>query len=85
MRKFDYLDFHDYSVYTGTSGIALLKLRYNNTDKNNLKEIKNLLSLQRLKNRRHTFLCGDAGPLAIGAVVCHKLGEENESEKLIAR
>lgn len=42
-----------------------------------------MLSLQRLRNRRHTFLCGDAGPLAIGAVVCHKLDEKAESKKLI--
>lgn len=48
-------------------------------------EVKNLLSLNRLKNRRHTFLCGDAGPLAVGAVVCHKLEEHDECQKLIEK
>lgn len=37
LRKFDYLDYNDYSVYTGTSGVALLKLRYNDSDKKHLK------------------------------------------------
>jgi hypothetical protein len=36
-----------------------------------------LLSLHRLKKKRHSFLCGDAGPLAIGAVIDYKLGSKS--------
>lgn len=41
--------------------------------------------MKHLKNRRHTFLCGDAGPLAIGAVVCNKLGETTEMQHLVEK
>lgn len=51
----------------------------------NLQEIKTLLSLPYVKNKRHTFLCGDTGPLAIGAVVCYKLNEKDEMEKLLEK
>lgn len=64
----------DYSVYTGTAGIGLLFLRKAPEDPRNLRSIrKNYLQLEQLKNRKVTFLCGDAGPLAIGAVVSYKL------------
>lgn len=72
-------------MYTGTSGIALLKLKKAPNDPKNLQEVKSLLSLDRLKNRRHTFLCGNAGPLAIGAVVCYKLREEEEMKSLLKK
>ncbi|KAF2895694.1 hypothetical protein ILUMI_10474 [Ignelater luminosus] len=85
IRKFQNLDFRDTSVYTGTSGVALLKLLKNPNDESNLMEIKELLDLKHLKHRRHTFLCGDAGPLAIGAVVCNKLGETDEMKHLIQK
>ncbi|XP_074031807.1 glutathione S-transferase LANCL1 [Leptinotarsa decemlineata] len=85
VRQLDNLDFSDYSVYTGTSGIALLKLKKDPEDKNNLKEVENLLSLHKLKNRRHSFLCGDPGPLSIGIIVNHKLGKEKEVKQLVAR
>lgn len=79
------LDFSDYSVYTGTAGIALLKLKKFGDDQKNLKEAKTLLCLDRLRNRRHTFICGDTGPLAIGAVICNKLGEKEEAKHHIDR
>lgn len=85
MQRFEGLDFNDYSVYTGTSGVALLYFKRAPDDPKNLQQIKRLLSLGRLKNRRHTFLCGDAGPLAIGAVVTHKLNESEESKTLISK
>lgn len=85
-EKFKYVDHNDYSVYTGISGLALLKLLKSPDDVQNLKEIKAILSAARLKGRRHTFLCGDAGPLAIGAVVHNKLGgNEDETKELIKR
>ncbi|XP_066155802.1 glutathione S-transferase LANCL1 [Euwallacea fornicatus] len=64
----------DYSVYTGTAGIGLLFLRKSPDDVHNLRNIrKNYLQLEQLKNRRITFLCGDAGPLAIATVISYKL------------
>lgn len=83
LRRFK--EFNDYSIYTGTSGVALLKFKKAPDDPKNLQEIKQLLCLARLKRRRHTFLCGDTGPLAIGAVVCAKLNETAESKTLISK
>ncbi|KAL1495052.1 hypothetical protein ABEB36_010532 [Hypothenemus hampei] len=43
----------------------------------NLRNIrKNYLQMEQLKSRRVTFLCGDAGPLALGAVISHRLGDQ---------
>ncbi|KAG5891381.1 hypothetical protein JTB14_020110 [Gonioctena quinquepunctata] len=83
--KLRHLDLNDNSVYTGTSGVALLKLKKDPNNKDNLREVKNLLPLHRLKNRSLTFLCGDSGPLAIRTVVCHKLGNTEEVEDLVIR
>lgn len=85
MGRLDHLDFSDNSVYTGTSGIALLKLLKDPNGEQNLKEIKHLLNLRKLKYKRYSFLCGDAGPLAIGAVVCHRLKEKQEAQKWIEK
>ena len=41
--------------------------------------------LQHLKRRRSTFLCGDGGPLALGAVIYHKLGQKNRSQECVKR
>ncbi|KAJ3643298.1 hypothetical protein Zmor_026020 [Zophobas morio] len=76
LAQFKHLDFNDYSVYTGTAGIALLKLKKDDQSKQNLQEAKELLSLHRLRKKRHTFLCGDTGPLAIAAVIDYKLGNK---------
>ncbi|XP_030766616.1 glutathione S-transferase LANCL1-like [Sitophilus oryzae] len=68
----------DYSVYTGTAGVGMLLLRKAPNDKKNLRNIrKNYLQLDHLKNRSVSFLCGDAGPLALAAVISHKL-EDNK-------
>lgn len=42
-------------------------------------------SLSCLTKRSITFLCGDAGPLAVAAVVYHKLQNEKQAEDCIAR
>lgn len=42
-------------------------------------------TLRNLNGRRVTFLCGDAGPLAVGAVVYHKLRSDGESQECIAK
>ena len=41
--------------------------------------------LHHLKRKRSTFLCGDGGPLALGAVIYHKLGQKNKSLECIKR
>ncbi|KAF3817083.1 hypothetical protein GH733_013825 [Mirounga leonina] len=42
-------------------------------------------TLRNLNGRRVTFLCGDAGPLAVGAVVYHKLRSDCESQECITK
>jgi hypothetical protein len=41
--------------------------------------------LSKLKNRRVSYLNGDAGPLAIGAVLYHMQGAEARSQHCIDR
>lgn len=38
-----------------------------------------------LNGRKVTFLCGDAGPLAVGAVVHHKLNNTTDSKECLSR
>ncbi|XP_015710381.1 lanC-like protein 2 isoform X3 [Coturnix japonica] len=82
-------DPHDCSAYTGWTGIALLYLQlYRVTKKQShlqrsLDYVKRIL--RNLNGRRVTFLCGDAGPLAVGAVVYHMLKNENESKECVSR
>lgn len=38
-----------------------------------------------LSKRSITFLCGDAGPLAVAAVVYHKMNNEKQAEDCITR
>ncbi|CAH1966130.1 unnamed protein product [Acanthoscelides obtectus] len=83
--KLQALDCSDYSVYTGTSGIALLKMKRDPTNANTLREALMLLSLNRLKGKRHTFLCGDAGPLAIGIHLNHLLGNSEQVDLLCSK
>ncbi|KAF5922624.1 hypothetical protein HPG69_017998 [Diceros bicornis minor] len=42
-------------------------------------------SLNCLSKRSITFLCGDAGPLAVAAVVYHKMSNEKQAEDCITR
>lgn len=80
---------HDYSVYTGTSGIALMYLllskRLNSSTYANraLNMMERVFS--KLKNHRVSYLNGDAGPLAIGAVLYHTQGAEAKSLQCIDR
>ncbi|KAM5156967.1 lanC-like protein 2 [Mantella aurantiaca] len=82
-------DPHDVTAYTGYTGIALLYLQlYRVTPdqtylQRSLDYVKRVL--RNLNGRRVTFLCGDAGPLAVGAVVHHKLQNQAESSDCIAR
>ncbi|KDR23212.1 lanC-like protein 2 [Zootermopsis nevadensis] len=81
-------DSHDYSVYTGTSGIALLYILMsqrldNSYEERALKMTERVLS--KLKNHRVSFLNGDAGPLAIGALLYHRQGVEPMCQECIDR
>ncbi|XP_066993541.2 lanC-like protein 2 [Anabrus simplex] len=86
LRKVSNLD--DVSVYTGSSGIALLYFMLGNKvnpsyyDKA-LTVIKQAFPL--LKKRRVSFLNGDAGPLALGAVLNFRLGDNKSAAKLVAK
>ncbi|XP_064419553.1 glutathione S-transferase LANCL1 isoform X3 [Latimeria chalumnae] len=82
-------DSGDCTSYTGWSGIALLYLHLYNVieDPSYLQRALQHVgkSLSCLTKRWMTFLCGDAGPLAIAAVVYSKLQREKESEQCISQ
>ncbi|CAH1788986.1 unnamed protein product [Owenia fusiformis] len=87
------LDHHDYSIYTGTTGIALLLYHLSKTVDGPTSQQRHLLaaktivdrSLNSLKGRRQSFLCGDAGPLALAAVIYDVLGEKKRSKDFLKR
>lgn len=78
---------HDISVYTGMTGYALLYLHLYEifSDAKYLDKALSYVSsaLKRLKHRRITFLCGDAGPLAVGAVVYRLCNKKDKSDDCI--
>nr|KAI8768175.1 lanC-like protein 2 [Biomphalaria glabrata] len=85
-------DGKDYSIYTGSSGHALLHLHlYMNfpgvQDQADLYKALNWLKpiLGRLKGSKPSMLCGISGPLAIAAVVYDKLGEKKISGEYVAK
>ncbi|XP_054719830.1 LOW QUALITY PROTEIN: lanC-like protein 2 [Uloborus diversus] len=85
-------DWNDHSVYTGTSGIALLYMRFADIKvcegkKDYLKDALSYVEpiIPYLKKKRYSFLCGVTGPLAIASVLFHRLGMENESMDLSRR
>ncbi|CAF4772574.1 unnamed protein product [Pieris macdunnoughi] len=71
--------FCDGTVYTGSSGLALYYtfnclLNKNQTCTEHLQRAIKYVDIEHLKGRRISFLCGDAGPLAIATVISYKLG-----------
>ncbi|XP_060103707.1 lanC-like protein 2 [Heteronotia binoei] len=82
-------DPHDCTTYTGWTGIALLYLQLyrESGEQSDLQRSLDYVkrTLRNLNGRRVTFLCGDAGPLAVGAVVYHKLNIENESKDCVTK
>ncbi|XP_043850895.1 glutathione S-transferase LANCL1 [Dromiciops gliroides] len=82
-------DRRDCTVYTGWAGIALLYLHlydmYGDPVYLQMSHEYVKKSLCSLTKRTITFLCGDAGPLAVGAVVYHKMGNEKQAEDCISR
>ncbi|XP_076266450.1 glutathione S-transferase LANCL1-like [Rhynchophorus ferrugineus] len=86
LKELQHWSSSDYSVYTGTSGVGLLLLKKAPDDKRNLRNIrKKYFQLEHLKNRCITFLCGDAGPLSIAAVISHKLEDQKIFDFCIKR
>lgn len=79
----------DHTVYTGYSGIAYLYLlKHKKTEDDTfLFKAKELIdkALTRVKGDDISFLLGDAGPLAMGAVIYHKLQDSGQLNDLIKR
>ncbi|NWW37147.1 LANC1 protein, partial [Panurus biarmicus] len=82
-------DPHDCTAYTGWTGIALLYLHLYDVygDPAYLQVAHEYVkkSLRCMTRRSITFLCGDAGPLAVAAVVYHKLQNQKQAEDCIIR
>ncbi|XP_046485573.1 lanC-like protein 2 isoform X1 [Neodiprion pinetum] len=80
----------DFSIYTGTTGIANLYYHYgtNFNDPSYISRANETIerSLSRLKTSKRliTFLCGSAGPLALGAVINHLHFAKDKSRSMIA-
>ncbi|XP_075463314.1 glutathione S-transferase LANCL1 [Ascaphus truei] len=77
----------DCTAYTGWAGIALLYLHLSDVygDPSLLQKAQDYVSrsLRCLTKRDFTFLCGDAGPFAVGAAVYQKLGCSKEAEDCV--
>ncbi|KAG8521033.1 Glutathione S-transferase LANCL1, partial [Galemys pyrenaicus] len=82
-------DPRDSTAYTGWTGIAVLYLHLYDVfgDPAYLQKAHGYVkqSLNYLSKRSITFLCGDAGPLAVSAVVYHKMNDERQAEDCITR
>ncbi|XP_034840238.1 lanC-like protein 2 [Maniola hyperantus] len=69
---------HDGTVYTGSAGLALFYLMSSLGKSEGyddiLKKALEFLELKNVKGKRISFLCGDAGMLAIATVISYKLG-----------
>nr|KAF6336780.1 LanC like 1 [Myotis myotis] len=82
-------DHRDGTAYTGWTGIAVLYLHLYDVfgDPAYLQMAHSYVkqSLNCLSKRSITFLCGDAGPLAVAAVVYHKMSNEKQAEDCITR
>ncbi|GAB5568404.1 lanC-like protein 2 [Prionailurus iriomotensis] len=75
-------DPHDCSAYTGWTDLYRVTCDQTYLLRS-LDYVKR--TLRNLNGRRVTFLCGDAGPLAVGAVVYHKLKSDCESQECITK
>ncbi|XP_027005764.2 lanC-like protein 2 [Tachysurus fulvidraco] len=82
-------DPHDFSTYTGWTGIALLYLQLHrvSSDSSYLQRSLDYVkrALRNLNGRKVTFLCGDAGPLAVAAVVHHRLKNQADSKECLSK
>ena len=77
------------SVFILTTGIALLYLPLHRVsgEASHLQRALDYVkrSLRNLNGRKVTFLCGDAGPLAVGAVVYQRLNHTEDSKQCITK
>ncbi|CAN9506193.1 unnamed protein product [Ophioblennius macclurei] len=82
-------DPHDFSTYTGWTGIALLYLQLHRVSQeaSHLQRALDYVkrAMRVLNGRKVTFLCGDAGPLAVGAVVYHRMNNGADSQDCLSR
>ncbi|XP_073235218.1 lanC-like protein 2 [Porites lutea] len=88
-------DDRDYSVYTGSGGMAFLYMHLSETlfKDNEDQRQKYLKNARRnlehdqhgLRGRRMTFVCGDPGILSSLAVLYSKLGQEDKSTKCLSK
>ncbi|KAH6764298.1 G protein coupled receptor [Perilla frutescens var. hirtella] len=80
----------DFSLYTGAMGIAFLLFKaYQVTgDKTDLALSSRIIQACQAASRgsrRVTFICGEAGVCALGAVVAHHTGDENLCQHYISQ
>ncbi|CAD5116345.1 DgyrCDS5245 [Dimorphilus gyrociliatus] len=81
------INWNDCSVYTGVSGIALLYVRLYDIGirpdglQTALKFVEPCL--QKLKNAKASFLCGDSGPLCVAALVYKRLNNVDKYESCV--
>lgn len=74
---------HDSSVYTGTCGIVFLSQKLNDEWKSILPCAERILLKAHAGKRRFTFLCGDAGPLALKAIHYNNIHEKEKRNRCI--
>ncbi|CAH0701826.1 unnamed protein product [Spodoptera exigua] len=77
--------FHDNTVYTGSAGLALFYFMCSlksDSSHEMLQAALDYIDIEKLKGRKISFLCGDAGPLAIATVISYKLDTEHIEHKL---
>ncbi|KAL2715276.1 lanC-like protein 2 isoform X1 [Vespula squamosa] len=89
-NKNDWTDHDDYSIYTGTAGIAnmfQLYADYFNEPAYYSKAIELLQNcIEKFKWKgKISFLTGLSGPLALGAVLFHKHGNKDDSRNAISK
>lgn len=84
------IDPKDDSIYTGNAGQAFLSLhlysKFSPTeDSRHLQRALDILKpcLQRLRGSKVSFLCGDAGPLALAAVAYWKIGKHEKARRIV--
>ncbi|XP_043252917.1 lanC-like protein 2 isoform X1 [Colletes gigas] len=80
----------DYSVYTGSAGIAYMFYQYGKCLNKPvyIDKATELLSIcvQKFTSKKEiTFLTGIVGPLALSAVVLHSQGNKEESQNMISK
>ncbi|XP_071446285.1 glutathione S-transferase LANCL1 [Hetaerina americana] len=79
----------DVTMYTGTSGYALLFWMLSRKRKDDTFRDRSIQILEvafsKLRNRDVTFIIGDPGPLALGAVIYHMRGMTDRSSELVKR